>query len=340
MFGFARWLMVVVVAAGAGVGAWGQDRNMTLDVVVPAGKSGAVSGLPAGAFTVLDNGEARTVDSFREVTGPEAAVQVVLVVDAVNARYSTVAYARNQLKKYLLANGGKLGQPTRLAVVMDKGVQLQDHASRDGAQLDAALEKDVIGLREIGRAAGVFGAEERLDDSLSSFGVLMAKLKTEPGRKLVIYISPGWPLLSGPGEDLSAKERGSIFASIVATSAAMREAHVTLYDVNPLGAGESLVRADYYQQFLKGEPDARRVDIGNLGLQVLAVHSGGVVDEVTNGISEAIKRFAKDADEYYELTFRPVGSDGGADYHALQVKVAGNLDGRTRDSYYAVGAVR
>ena len=41
---------------------------------------------------------------------------------------------------------------------------------------------------------------------------------TKPGRKLVVWISPGWPLLSDPEVGFTSKEQLGLFNSIVAFS--------------------------------------------------------------------------------------------------------------------------
>src|ERR1700689_403238 len=64
--------------------------KLYLDVVV-APKSGApVADLQQQDFTVLDNNAPQTITSFKAVTGREAPVEVILVIDAVNTSYQTV----------------------------------------------------------------------------------------------------------------------------------------------------------------------------------------------------------------------------------------------------------
>ena len=333
-----RWTFLTALLACSSVGralsqtdtGGGAAANrITLDVAGSALPDGAL-----GEFTLLDNGRPRAIESVRRVDGMTGGVQVVLVIDAVNARYSTVAFERDMIKKFLLADGGKLAYPTSLAVMSDKGMQLGEAPSTDGTGLNAALEKDVIGLREFDRETGIYGAEERLNTSLRCLGLLLGKLGTEPGRKLVIFISPGWPLLSGPELELGAKQREEVFASIVRTSTKMRTARVTLYSINPIGPAENLARAGYYRQFVKGMVDKSRVELGDVGLQVLAAQSGGLVDESTNGVAEAIARDVKDANQSYALTFVSPDGESGVAYHELQVKGPDGRLARTRAGYY------
>ncbi|ADW70068.1 VWA domain-containing protein [Granulicella tundricola] len=313
------------------------SRLMTLDVVV-APKSGVpVAGLPQSAFTLLDNGRSEEIKSFREVKGGATNLQVILVIDSVNARFSTVSYERQEIGKYLLADGGRLAHPTALAIMTDTGIQMQQGYSTDGKSLNESLEQSVIGLREIRRNSGFYGAEERLDDSLRSLNLLIQHEKTVPGRKLVLWISPGWPLLSGPAVDLSSKQRTALFRSVVQTSTELRQAGVTLYNLNPVGVGEDVGRAFYYQEFLKGVTAPNHVDLGDLGLQVIATQSGGLVDMLNSDVAAMIRRDVRDADVYYELSFTPAPGEDKIEYHGLQVKVPDtSLTARTRQGYYAL----
>ena len=151
----------------------------------------------------------------------------------------------------------------------------------------------------------------------------------------MIWLSPGWPLLSGPRIDLGEKARQGIFTDIVSLSNDMRAAQMTLYGVNPLGAGESVLRASYYQSYLKGISKPSQVDLADLSLQVLATQTGGLVLNQSNDLVSEIRRCVNDTREYYELTFAPAPGEP-SEYHGLQVKTdKPGVDARTRNGYYS-----
>ncbi len=102
--------------------------------------------------------------------------------------------------------------------------------------------------------------------------------------------SPGWPLLSGPGIEMDTAERRKIFGEIVDFSDLLRQANVTLYDISPIGPGESVLGTDYCQAFLKGIKDPGQTDLGDLGLPVLAVQSGGLGPMGTSDISGMLQQ--------------------------------------------------
>ena len=96
-----------------------------LDVVVTPKAGPPVGRLEQKDFTVLDNKIPQTITSFQAVDGRNAVIEVILLIDAVNSGYQVVAYERDEIDKFLRAEGGQLAHPTALAVLTDTGTQLQ-----------------------------------------------------------------------------------------------------------------------------------------------------------------------------------------------------------------------
>jgi VWFA-related protein len=164
-----------------------------------------------------------------------------------------------------------------------------------------------------------------------------------PGRKIILWVSPGWPLLSGPGavELLDSKEQQELFANIVTFSTQLLQARITLYGVDPLGATESELRANYYEEFVKGVKEPSQVVPGNLALQVIATQSGGLALDFNNDVAAMLRQCLADTQAYYELSFDAPEADKPDEYHQLEVKVAKpGLTARTRRGYYAQPAPR
>src|ERR1700677_1669912 len=303
------------------------DRQITLDVQV-ADRSGiAVRGLQKQDFTLLDDKQAKNIVSFHAVdsaAGPttDPPVEVVLVVDAVNASFQAVNYERNEIKKFLLANGGKLPLPVSLVVFTDAGAKIQDGSSRDGNALAALYDQYETGVRTINRSQGFYGAAERYDLSLKTLSSLVEQEEGRPGRKLMIWCSPGWPLLSGPNVELTRKDEQAFFNSIVAISTGLRRARITLYNVSPQGpANAGRIESTFYENFLQGVTAAEHAQPGDLGLQVLAVQSGGRVFNTTNHVTSALASCASDANSFYVLSFDGARADQPDEYHSLAIKI-------------------
>ncbi len=314
------------------------DRNITLDVVVEPRNGPPIGGLRQSDFTVLDGKSPQSVLRFAALPtagAADAPVEAVIVLDKVNVGYAQVSYGRDEIVKFLSANSGRLPLPVTLSVVSDRSTTIQPTPTMNGKALMGALKDDSIGLRDIRRSTGIYGAQERLDISLKALRELTAHEAQRPGRKLMIWVSPGWPLLTGPRIQLGSKAESLIFAEIQALSQQLREARVTLYGVNPIGAAEPALRSQYYQEYVKGVTKPSQAEFADLSLQVLAVQSGGLALDSNNDIAGLLGRCVRDANAYYELTFAPPAGEPG-EYHALEVRVDKlGLDARTRTGYYA-----
>ncbi|MBB5345007.1 VWA domain-containing protein [Tunturibacter empetritectus] len=316
-----------------------RDSNLVLDVVVTDRSGEPRAGLTQNDFVVRDNSQIRKILSFRAVDSAapaEPPVKVILLVDEVNTSFTRVAYERDQLKKFLLQNGGQLAHPVSLAFFSDTGTEMQRGSSSDGNALLADFDQHATKLRTIRRSAGFYGAEERFDLSLKAINMLAATESKEPGRKMIIWISPGWPMLSGPNITLSAREEQGLFSSIVYLSTALRQARITLYSIDPLGVEDAATnRLFYYEEFLKPVSKSQGAQAGNLALQVLARQSGGQALNSSNDITQQISRCVAEADAFYTLTVEPAPSDRPNQSHSVAVSVeTPGMTARTRNLYY------
>src|SRR5438105_4056651 len=225
---------------------------INLDVVVTSKSGPPVASLRSSDFTINDNRSQRPIAGFNAFSGPDAPVQVILLIDAVNVDYMRLSYVRQQIEAFLRANDSHLAHPTALAAFTDTGVEMQQGFSTDGNALSASLTNIDIGLRTIRRSAGFYGAEDRLQLSLNAMLSIISRAVSLPGRKIIVWISPGWPYLTGPRVDLDSKQQQQIFSQVVALSSQLRQANITLYSVDPLSVSENLGREFYYQDFLNG----------------------------------------------------------------------------------------
>jgi VWFA-related protein len=337
-----RWLLIVfwvVIGARAQqipTSKGSQTSTVHLDVVVmPKGGGLAVTGLQQEDFSVLDNKSPQPIRSFQAVDGRQASANIIMVIDAVNTSYQQVAFERGEIEKFLRADGGHLAHPIQLAVVTDTGSQIQETSSSDGNTVGDALEHYEVGLRDIHRSAGIYGDDERFRICLKALDSMVSSVPASSGRTMIFWMSPGWPLLTGPNIQLGSKQQEMIFSSIVDLSTRLREARVTLYSLNPLGVDQGIGRAHYYEQFVKGISKPSQVQLGDLSVQALAEQSGGLALSST-GVAEMLQQSMKDADSYYELTFQALPAEKRNEYHSVEVKLTKpGLVGRTRQGYYA-----
>lgn len=331
-------LLATIFASGIAVVAQQPQpasQSIHIDVVVDTKPGQPVTSLDENNFTVLDNKTARPITHFKIASAASEPVSVIVLIDAVNTPYQTVAYAREGVEKFFKVDEGQLANPTSLAVLTDRGVQLDSNFSKDGNALSDTLEHREIGLREINRSSE-WGGQERFQICMNALGQLMAFAGPIPGRKIVLWISPGWPIISGPQVYLDGHQANQIFNNIINVSTQLREMNLTLYNINPVGVTESLQRADYYESFLKGISKASQVQIGNLALQVLALQSGGLALESNSDVSGMMLRCLQDAKSWYAISFDPQPAEKRNEYHHIEVKVdQPGMVVRTRDGYYA-----
>jgi len=331
-------LTVVASALGAQQAppAASAGDKITLDVVVTPKSGRPVGDLQQSDFTILDNKKPQTITSFSAVSGRDAPLDFLVVIDSVNAPLENIGYERLQIDKMLRADNGRLAYPFGIDVLTDTGIQKIADFSLDGNAVSDALDKSQIGIRAINRSAGFWGAEERLQICLQALGQVIASEAQRPGRKIVLWISPGWPLLSGPGVEIDSNQLDAFFWTIVRVSTDLRRNDITMFALNPYGSGTNMVAADAYQEFLKGVPNRDRVQIGDLGLQVIAVQSGGLAIGPANDIAALITQCIADSAPYYEISFVSPASDGPNQYHSLEVKIAkSGLTAHTHTGYYA-----
>jgi VWFA-related protein len=327
--------------AGAGVAGYA-SRVIALDVVV-SGKSGQpVAGLEARDFKLFDNKQPIDIVSFQAANGMKAKadppVELILLIDAINAPFETIAMERHWLAAFFRENGGELALPTRLVILTDDGMNLQNRPTREGKTLQAFLDANATGLRHIRRSEGKQGALDREQSSLSALNLLALQLSNRPGRKLLFWLSHGWNVISDPRWIGGEKDRQAIYGSISSLSTELRKARIALYCISPFGG---YGRDENYMKYLKGVDSPDRVDIGDLLLPVIATQTGGQVPYAGNDLAIVIDRCIADAHAYYVLTFNAPVPAHPDEYHGIEVQVdKPGLKVRTRTAYYADSTVQ
>ncbi|MFZ0339706.1 MAG: VWA domain-containing protein [Terracidiphilus sp.] len=309
-------------------------QSIHLNVTVTAKSGAPITGLAQQDFTVLDNKAAQPITSFKLVTPSQEPVELILYLDEMNADYGTAVMQRQGVVRFLRSNGGKLPYPTAIAILTDRGAQAVQDFSTDGTAAANALERSTIDRREIIRGTS-FGDIDRVRMSLSALHHVAHLAFNLPGRKIVLWISPGWPLLSGRNFQIDSKMQQELFQEILYFSTQLRLADVTLYNINAMAVQETR-ETDYYEGFVKGVTKPSDILVGDLGLQILAVQSGGQVVESSSDTAAMIQQCLADLGAWYEITIQSAPPDRPNEYHHIQVKVEKKgLDVRTRDGYYS-----
>jgi VWFA-related protein len=312
---------------------------LSFDVVVTDKAGHPIHGLQQSDFTVLDEKKPIPLTSFQahEIASSPNQEAVFLVLDDVNAGFNAISIERTQIENFLRSDGGHLALPVAIFLLTDSGINQITDVSDDGNKLADVLHTKDAELHNISRAAGFWGASERLDLCLRALEGFTSYVGQVPGRKLAVWISPGWPIFDNPNVIISSKEQRNIFATIVQLSTAMRQADLTLYSIDPGGPIDAAsARSFLWEDFTKPVRKPGKADPGDLALQVMVQHTGGKIFLGSNDINGEIRKCTTDALAWYSLSFDPQRADAPDTWHDIEVRV--NKPGvvvRTRNGYYA-----
>jgi VWFA-related protein len=317
-------------------------QPILLDVLVT--RSGhPVPNLTRQDFAVLDNGRPAQPVFFHPhnladvpANQVDASTNVIIILDQVNTPYEKVTFARQGVQAFLKQNHGNLNHPVTLGFFTEKGLELETQPSIDGNALSSAIDKQEQAFRVIENGAQYVGAQ-RVTLSIDALEHLIATEKTRPGRKFVLWVGPGWPFLAGLRNVLTAGQQQQTLATVIKLSTGLRQARMTLYEVDPLGlAGVGTGAARYYEGFVKPLTNPNQAAIADLSLQVLATQSGGRVlfgnDLVQNYLNKAVD----DLSAFYTVSINSAPSIQPNQFHPLDIKLSNSkMQALTRNGYYA-----
>jgi VWFA-related protein len=332
-----------------------------LDVVVTDQAGDPISGIAANDITLLDDGKPVKILTFhvqnRISTSLEDSVTIILLVDTLNLPERIASYERREVERFLQQNGGHLAQPVSLFELSSMGILSVGQPTTDGSALAAEFAHN-NNLRWIRRVPGELRGES-LDTLLSeppglsalkALGDIATTERQLPGRKLLIWIGPGWAVGSGAYID-SMGPKQNTFDTIEWFSTLLREARICLYsfsvgETNPDG------RSLNYLSLLSGVKSVKQATFMHLNRKVLAVQTGGRVLEPSAdligspvpGLTDfrpntnlvvQIDRCLQEAETFYTLSFDPSDAGHPDEYHDLKVQVSKpGVRARSTTGYY------
>ena len=343
------------------------DGLVRLDVTVTDKSGSPVPGLKAEDFTLLDNGQPQKLVSFR--THDEAAnkvnepVEIILLIDALNLTSKQAAVAKQEAEIFLREDQGRLKCPAMVYRLSDKGLWASEQPSTDGnalaGEIASGSEPRAV-LETPLRADDFLGINDQLNDrnihSIQALGAIAIEARRRPGRKLLFWLGPGWPVNSAdpteiapvePNDNLKLASRPRRFDQIVEFSTRLREARISLFCVSLLSYPEFDSSNEGRVRAVQNAKDAAP---GDMALNVLASKSGGSASTIASMIKDLIDKSAstiasmikdlidksvEDAGDYYTLTFDPPRANPPDEYHDLKVTVdRPDAAVRTNSEYY------
>jgi VWFA-related protein len=313
-----------------------------LDVMVTDKSGKSIAGLEPGDFTLLDHGLPEKILSFRAFDGitvkPDPPVEVILVIDTLNLPPDQISLAKSEAERFLRRNTGHLAQPVSIYLLSDTGLSSMPQPVTDGYALAnaIALGRDLPVVRQspafrVGQTYAENGQIVRLTaggianrSSVKSLASIAIEERRKPGRKLLFWLGPGWPV-EVLGGDVAMD-------SITELSTRLREARISLWSATEWPYPDTHF---IYQDFLAPLKFGERVQSGNLALAVLAIQSGGGLLETSSDLEGAIRKCIEKESIFYTLTFDPPLTNEENDYHDLKVEVSKpDLTALTNTGYY------
>lgn len=294
-----------------------------LDVVVTDKTGKPATGLAPGDFMLLDNGQPAKIVSWQAFNPlsakPYPSVQVILVIDEADPINETdegaprLSAALNEVEKYLRRNGGRLEVPVTI-VRLSKGEIWETPAPlMDGNALAQVIAQPNARQSYFSKIAdkGTAG-KNGLPFALNALGSIAIEKRQVPGKKLMFWIGPGWPVVTK-----SVKSNYGVFDWITEFSTRLREARIAHYCATDwLSPNLSF----NYRDFSKGITYAGSAHFTNLALEVLATQSGGGLLEGNNDLAELIDRQIEAERASYTLTFAVLRTDQVDEYHDVKVE--------------------
>jgi VWFA-related protein len=251
-----------------------------LDVVVTDQSGRPVPGLQLSDFTLLDNGlpiKLLSFHAFDAKASPDPPVSLIVVVDTLVLPGLLPTNERLAVENFLRKNGGRLAQPVSLYELDESGFWAVGMPSTDGNALASDLihSKNLHQLRSFRSA--LRGNTWKWTDSndspslegLKALGQVATMERQLPGRKLLIWVGPGWGIGSGAYADRTVSKQ-EVFYTIRWFSDLIREARVTLYSLS-VGENEPF---QLYVKYLHGVASPQQASFMNLDRKVLAEQSG------------------------------------------------------------------
>ena len=286
--------------------------EVEFDLAVTDAQGKPQKGVTARDLSIRVDDQTLTPESFHAFEGVndkgEAPVEVIFVLDFVNTKPEEWPGLSAQVAKFLRENEGQLSYPTALVNFLPDDLQIQEKPMANGNGLARAIEK-----MPPPTGAGEF---DPFDASLRALSAIVNAEAAAPGRKLMFWIGPGWMTPSSLAQTASARDSDLNWNTLVSVTNQLREGRIVLFGGR---SGESARGGG-----ANGMRSAAQLNMANLGLEAIAVRSGGSAlpsSDKDDALLGEIEKDVAGAAPYYHLTIGPSHADGQDAYHELKIGV-------------------
>jgi len=299
---------------GAAISA---ERNglFAIDVVVTDAAGDPVSDLAPRDFTLLDNDQPARIRTLHNSLA--AASELIFVLDTVNLSPQQLTRTESAMVHFLRRNNGRLDSSCFLYRLTRDGLLSSSKPTRDGNLLAQEVEQHKS-PRIVWRSGrndepnllrSLEGSSQPNPLSLRALGSIAIDQREITGRKVTVWISPGWPVNGG---DIGFDEATEL-------SARLREARITLDNVNVWPNPDQSFN---YRDYLETSRSQKDRQPAKMALQVIATHTGGLVLDSSGDLDRDIERCLEEERSFYTLTFNPPHTYQMDEFHDLRVQVA------------------
>jgi VWFA-related protein len=330
-----------------------RSNLVVLDITVTDKQANIVTGLTKGDFLVYEDGikqNIRTLDSPSDHAQVPANAtkdrngnfdwgdvpETLLVLDELNTPFEEMAFVRDQLLRYLLAQPAVLNGPTSLIAVNDYGAQELAKLTRNRDSLVALVKHRRAGLPSmLMRGDG----DEMLSLSFSLLEQIALSNRGAKGRKNVIWIGRGFPPLDPM--HMSTQEQDSLLRSVRNAIDILLAARVTITKIDPRANQASTDITDLIDPELTASMPTADPFSDQFNFSSFIAQTGGKVYASRNDLNREIQEGISQGSIYYTLSYVPTNSAEDRKYRKIDVRLKqSDLIANTRQGYYAGGTTR
>jgi VWFA-related protein len=339
------------------------SRLVVVDVVVTDHSGKPVTNLSKDKFVIYEDGIKQTVKDFDPPSGhmmpagcdvapvvksvadlPKigTAPVNVLVFDELNTPFHDLAYARQQMEKYLMSQPEVLPVPTLFVAAGNTKMAVLHDYTQSRAELLDSVKKHTADFDFTAMIAqlngGKVGKDDGMVETLGALSQIAESLRGVPGRKNVIWIGKGYNNAMDLN-NLSQADHDRAMATIQQVTDRMLAARATLYSIDPEGPiGASDATLQSIDPTAVGSLGMNSGTYGdNLGFDGFVTATGGRTISGRNDLNVQLAQLTVEGTEYYTLSYVPTSpSDAARAYRKIRVVVNDpNLIATTRQGYFS-----
>jgi len=340
----------------------GSSARLVIEDVLVTDKAGnAVTGLPASAFHVTDDGAPQKVLDFSEARGTDQAVAaagpeekgvfsnaamknpggrlIVLLIDTVGMELPDQIYLRLQMLKYIRA----MPEGIEVAVFRNIGTGkplLVQSLTTDRALLARAVNNSIPTIPR--------PVETSFTDAVSEMGTISYYLAQMPGRKQLIWFSGKFPLFESPLGLDSTVDAAADDEDLKLAYRLLERARVEVFPVDvrgvtmggppvnqPVPTDPRTLKTDPSNPGLSAPGDSAMDGLGYSAMDQMAASTGGKAFYSENDLTKAIAGAVNLGSDSYTVTYRPEPYAKNGKWHKVSLKVDGPYRLSYRRGYYA-----